>query len=615
MSNDSWSIISPAQWKKLSPANRDPSLRNLVISLHGEAVELRFPDSIEADLRFLFPKSAPDTAVARTCITIKEGEESRYSIWNGSTEIVADLTRVELSIWLIEEVAEALIARQETALALHAGAVMWQGTSIMLAGVSGAGKSSLAAWLVGKGFDYLSDEIVLLKEDRILGFPRAIVIKSGAAEKVQTLEMFERMPAAKYGSHLIISPIGAKDDESWPCGMIVFPQYKPDGEFRVEALTAADAGLRLVACNLNARNFTDGGFSEIARLSRLVPAISVEYGDFAQLEDRLDVIAHLTIERRLTGAELRVLSASFSSVASPKVEVSATVSYPIPAATPRKEASPKLTIGMATYDDYDGVYFSLQAMRLYHPEVVDETEFLLVDNHPDGPCAATLKSLEYHVPNFRYVPNNLRRGTSVRNFIFEEAASKFVLCMDSHVFVVPGGLKRLLHYFEANEETLDLVQGPLLYDDLASLSTHFNPEWREGMYGTWACDERGQDPDAPPFDIPMQGLGLFACRRAAWPGFNPKFQGFGGEEGYIHEKFRRRGGRTLCLPFLRWMHRFNRPLGLPYNNTWEDRIRNYAIGFRELGLGTGEIEEHFSTLLGSELVKSVFRTMAKEFDS
>jgi hypothetical protein len=26
-----------------------------------------------------------------------------------------------------------------------------------------------------------------------------------------------------------------------------------------------------------------------------------------------------------------------------------------------------LTIGMATYDDYDGVYFTLQSLRMYHP--------------------------------------------------------------------------------------------------------------------------------------------------------------------------------------------------------------------------------------------------------
>jgi hypothetical protein len=118
------------------------------------------------------------------------------------------------------------------------------------------------------------------------------------------------------------------------------------------------------------------------------------------------------------------------------------------------------------------------------------------------------------------------------------------------------------------------------------------------MYGCWTTDPRGNDSEAEPFEIPMQGLGLFACRRSAWPGLNRRFRGFGGEEGYLHEKFRRAGGRALCLPFLRWMHRFQRPMGVPYVNTWEDRLRNYMIGFSEIGWDTRSVEEHFSELLG-----------------
>ena len=60
------------------------------------------------------------------------------------------------------------------------------------------------------------------------------------------------------------------------------------------------------------------------------------------------------------------------------------------------------------------------------------------------------------------------------------------------------------------------------------------------------------------------------------------------------------------------MHRFNRPFGVPYRNTWEDRIRNYVIGFRELGLGTQQIEEHFTTLLGAEPAKAIFATIQEE---
>jgi hypothetical protein len=132
------------------------------------------------------------------------------------------------------------------------------------------------------------------------------------------------------------------------------------------------------------------------------------------------------------------------------------------------------------------------------------------------------------------------------------------------------------------------------------------------MYGVWETDPRGADPTASSFEIPMHGLGLFACRRTVWPGFHPSFRGFGGEEGYIHEKIRRRGGRTLCLPFLRWLHRFNRPHGLFYANRWEDRIRNYVIGFNDLGLDTAEMESHFAELLGRETSDRIFTQVKRE---
>jgi hypothetical protein len=91
------------------------------------------------------------------------------------------------------------------------------------------------------------------------------------------------------------------------------------------------------------------------------------------------------------------------------------------------------------------------------------------------------------------------------------------------------------------------------------------------MYGQWETDERGKDPDQAPFTVPMRGLGLFACRRDAWLGFNPRFRGFSSEEGYIHGKFRQARRCTLCLPFLRWVHRFNRPFGTQYQNSWEEQ--------------------------------------------
>ena len=79
------------------------------------------------------------------------------------------------------------------------------------------------------------------------------------------------------------------------------------------------------------------------------------------------------------------------------------------------------------------------------------------------------------------------------------------------------------------ELSRDLLQGPMLYDDLRKIATHMEPRWRAGMYGTWAEDARGADPLSSGFEIPLHGLGLFACGREAWPTFNRMFRGFGGE--------------------------------------------------------------------------------------
>jgi hypothetical protein len=267
---------------------------------------------------------------------------------------------------------------------------------------------------------------------------------------------------------------------------------------------------------------------------------------------------------------------------------------------------------MATYDDYDGVYFTAQSIRLFHPEITDESEILVIDNHPNGRSAAELKTLESWIPGYRYVPWNRTEGTAVRDIVFRHANADFVLCVDSHVLFAPGALHKLMQYFAENPDTPDILQGPLLYDDLRNFSTHMEPRWSSGMFGVWATDERASDTDGPPFEIQMQGLGVFACRRSSWPGFNPRLKGFGAEEGYIQEKFRRAGGRVMCLPFLRWVHRFGRPAGTSYRNCWEDRIRNYLIVARELDLDTSETIKHFRLHLGEEAASGIIASVSSE---
>jgi hypothetical protein len=100
---------------------------------------------------------------------------------------------------------------------------------------------------------------------------------------------------------------------------------------------------------------------------------------------------------------------------------------------------------------------------------------------------------------------------------------------------------------------------------------------------------------------------MFCCRKDAWLGFNPAFRGFGGEEGYIHEKFRQAGRRAVCAPWLRWVHRFGRPFGVSYPLQVEDRIKNYLVGHDELHLDLRPIFDHFVAYIKKDKLISLGR--------
>lgn len=260
----------------------------------------------------------------------------------------------------------------------------------------------------------------------------------------------------------------------------------------------------------------------------------------------------------------------------------------------------KLTIGSAVFDDFEGVYFTYQALRLANLDRLEELDLIVVDNNPTSAEGKATKSF-CEKAKIRYIEAPTPRSTAIRDRIFREALAPFTLCIDPHVLVEPQTVGRLIEFGETEEADLsqDLFHGPMLYDYLEpdnTPATHMDPRWRDNMYGTWGHLEKGKDPNGTAFEIPMHGLGLFGCRTKAWLGFSPLFKGFGGEEGYIHEKFKQAGGKIWCLPWLRWLHRFDRPRGNVYPLHIEERVRNYAFGWLELGKDLAPVVDHFEEL-------------------
>jgi len=289
---------------------------------------------------------------------------------------------------------------------------------------------------------------------------------------------------------------------------------------------------------------------------------------------------------------------------------------------------PDFTIGMACYENFEEVFFTVQALRLYNWELMGRWEILIVDNSPgtrEGKAVEALINGRVK-ENGRYIAwDEVKGSVPPRAKMIDEARGKFVVCIDSHVLLAPGCLQALTDYFDANPECNDLIHGPLLSNFIHSPTpyvdpeefdpdnttapevppmrlegSHMVPQWRKAMFGTWGQDARWIGSE--PFEIPQHGLGLFAVRKASWLRFHPGFRGFSGGEGYIHEKYRQAGRKVLCLPGAKWLHKFSRPNGIPHRPTVDDKIRNHILGWSELGvdLETGStenpiesIEEHF----------------------
>lgn len=261
------------------------------------------------------------------------------------------------------------------------------------------------------------------------------------------------------------------------------------------------------------------------------------------------------------------------------------------------------TLGMAAYDNFDEVFFTVQSLRFHHRKAIERFEIVVVDNNPKSKDGSAIESfIAGRVQDRgRYVPFAEPKGSvPPRGHLFDVAQGKFVVCIDSHVMFEEGSLDRLVQFFDDNPTSDDLLHGVLVsnYGPHRIEGTHMVPQWRSHMFGTWGVDQRGKNPEGEPFEIPQHGLGFFAARRESWLGFRKDFVGFSGGEGYIHEKYRQAGRKVLCLPGVRWVHKFARPHGIPHKPNIEDKIKNHVRGWNELGvdLQTGSRENPLASI-------------------
>lgn len=259
-----------------------------------------------------------------------------------------------------------------------------------------------------------------------------------------------------------------------------------------------------------------------------------------------------------------------------------------------------ISVVMPTFDDYDGVKFTAIDLLINHGDYV--AEVVVADNNPAGRIGKAVAAFCQKNDHLKYVAVPEPVGTApAKNAAIRAASYDDVLLVDCHVLMLPGSIKAYVDFRDANPDKKDdIVHGPMVYDDLQTVDTHFMDIWGSLMWGRFGYDEKmyqGYDRRIETerfFEIWAMGTGCFGVRRDSWLGFNERFRGFGGEEVMIHEQYRQAGRRVWCLSDLRWWHEgFSRPAASRYPNNEIDKARNYIIGLTELGIPLDRAREHF----------------------
>lgn len=166
----------------------------------------------------------------------------------------------------------------------HAGAVAREGRAIIVAAPSGFGKSTLIAYLVARGFEYLSDDLASLRaqDHAVAAFPLPISVKSGAAQALAPF--YPSLDAGACKTQFLIQDSSFRAPVR-PAKAVIFPRYVAGARTRFEEVSVQDALTRLLNDRISfGYPIEDEILTGFIRWLRGIERRALIYSEFAEAE-------------------------------------------------------------------------------------------------------------------------------------------------------------------------------------------------------------------------------------------------------------------------------------------------------------------------------------------
>lgn len=230
---------------------------------------------------------------------LMDSDRSHYLLYSDQTLLLRGQLDVRFAAHLYDTVIFHLLNESRNGVALHAGAVVCGDKTVLLPGLSGAGKSTVTAWLISRGCTYLTDELIFLgidDDDSIEYFKRPLCLKPGSLHLIDELlhdPLSTDLLLDDHGAvipHRLINETNSVPKSHPAC--VILPEYRTDADPMLETISTARLATILMGCHVNARNLVDHGFKQILELARAATAHRLRYSSLKSAEPFMDTILY-----------------------------------------------------------------------------------------------------------------------------------------------------------------------------------------------------------------------------------------------------------------------------------------------------------------------------------